>query len=94
MCDQIGDVIALCRVRFQKFAAGRNVEEEILDLKLSAGSEGNVIDGENPSTRDLDLGSNLVFDILCPQPDLGDRGDRGECLTAEPKGQNRFKILG
>src|SRR5215475_789793 len=94
MRDQIGDVITFGGLRLQKFAARRDVEEEVADFKFGASRKGYVAHVEHPPAADLDLGPGHLAVPLRAQTNLRDRGDRSQRLAAKAERHDRLEVLG
>jgi hypothetical protein len=91
--ELVDDVPQFCGITFQEVPAGGHVEEKVLHGYAGAAWQCHRFLSDHPAIFDLDTGTGLVFGPACPQLDLCNGGDGGQCFTTEAHGADMEEVV-
>ena len=92
--EHVDDVSSLGRVRLQKRAPDRRVEEQVADLEDRAGRTAARADRGRLAAFDRDLGALGRIGLARLTAQLRHLGDRGQRLAPEPQRGDPEQVLG
>ncbi len=86
------DVSEFCGGFFEETAAGRGIEEEVVDFHDSAGGAAAVAVVDDPTAVAFEFAADGAVFGSSANAKLGDGGDGGECFTAEAEGADVVEV--
>ena len=88
------DIAELRRIRLQELTTGGHIEEEVLDLEVTAYRTGGWFLAHHLRTGHQQAGAYLIFPTACQQFDMGDGSNRRQGLTTEAHRMEGKEIVG